>query len=237
MIPIKYIAVSIAMLLAAALGKVLEPTQLLVDKASEVKLESVIPEKFGGWTEVTQLDQINANQVGTTVPGDELSRKIYDQTVMRTYRDSQGNTVMLAAAYGTRQNDELKVHRPEVCYSAQGFQILQQTQEEMSLGNTVLPVTRLVARNGQRIEPITYWVRVGDEIVRGGLYLKIAIIKAGLTGTIPDGLLIRVSTIIDSDSPAAYNQAYDVQNKFLKDLLASSDTKTRKFLIGNMNGN
>lgn len=234
--PIKYFVVGIVMLVAAILGKVLEPNQLLVDKGSEVKLESVIPKKFGGWTEDTQLDQINANQVGTTLPGDELSRKIYDQTVMRTYRGPHGEMVMLAAAYGIRQNDELKVHRPEVCYSAQGFQILQQTQSEMRIDNAVVPIMRLAAQNGQRIEPITYWVRVGDQIVQGGLHLKLAIIKAGLMGTIPDGLLIRVSTIIDSDSPAAYDQAYAIQEKFLGDMVKGAGNQ-RKFLIGKENGN
>ena len=227
---IRYFAVALAMLLAAILGKVLEPTHLLAGKGGEVNLESVIPKQFGGWKEIPQLDNIN---VGTKVPGygtEEIA--IYDQSVSRNYLGPNGEMVMLAVAYGVRQNDELKIHRPEVCYVAQGFQILQEAPGEMRFENIALPVTRFVTRNGKRIEPITYWMRIGDETVRGGLHLRLAILKAGLTGTIPDGLLMRVSTITDSDTAAAYDKAFDVQNAFLGDLLASKAADQRSFLIG-----
>jgi EpsI family protein len=230
---IKYFAVGLALLVAAIMAKALEPDHVLIEKGSQVNLESVIPKQFGGWKEVPRLDNIN---VGTTVADDENKQpEIYDQTVSRNYIGPNGDLVMLAVAYGTRQNDELKVHRPEVCYAAQGFQILKDTSGNMRFGNLDIPVTRVVTRNGARIEPVTYWIRIGNETVRGGMQLRLAVIKAGLMGTVPDGLLMRVSTITDSDSAMSSDHAFAVQNDFLGDLLNSTLPEKRVLLIGKGN--
>jgi EpsI family protein len=227
---IKYFAVGFALLMAAIMGKVLEPGHVLIEKASQVNLESIIPKQFGGWKEAPRLDNIN---VGTTVADDENKQpEIYDQTVSRNYIGPNGDVVMLTVAYGAKQNDELKVHRPEVCYAAQGFQILKDTPGNMRFGNLDIPVTRVVTRNGPRIEPVTYWIRIGNETVRGGMHLRLAVIKAGLTGNIPDGLLMRVSTITNSDSAMSSDREFAVQNDFLADFIGSTLPEQRVFQIG-----
>jgi EpsI family protein len=102
----------------------------------------------------------------------------------------------------------------------------------MRFGNLDIPVTRVVTRNGPRVEPVTYWIRIGNETVRGGMHLRLAVIKAGLMGNIPDGLLMRVSTITDSDSAMSSDHAFAVQNDFLADFLGSTLPEQRVFLIG-----
>ena len=74
---------------------------------------------------------------------------------------------------------------------------------------------------------ITYWVTVGDKAVLPGLEQKMQQLKYGLTGKIPDGMLVRVSSI-DQDT----DNAYKVQDFFIRDLLLAVQNKDRLRLIG-----
>ena len=71
-----------------------------------------------------------------------------------------------------------------------------------------VPVKRLVARQNSRNEPITYWITVGDKAIRSGIEQKMQRLAYGLSGKIPDGMLVRVSTIAaDEPAPAACRTA------------------------------
>ena len=134
---------------------------------------------------------------------------------------------MLSIAYGGDQSDTMQVHRPEICYTAQGFQILKEAVGQMGTQYGTLPVKRLLARAGSRNEPITYWVTVGDKAAHVGLEQKIAQLRYGLTGKIPDGMLVRVSTIGADEA-----HAYRTQDAFVKDMLQSLDGSGRKRVAG-----
>src|SRR5205823_1887294 len=75
-----------------------------------------------------------------------------------------------------------------------------------------LPVKRLVAAQGNRNEPITYWLVVGDQLTSFGIGHKFATLKYGLTGRIPDGMVVRVSSI-DANNEEGFKsqQAFVVQ--------------------------
>lgn len=224
-ISFRHLVVGMVMLASAAASAMLEPKHLAVGKMEEPDLAGMIPENFGPWHEIP----LNAaTQVTATVKDD--STAIYDQTLMRNYLGPNGERVMIAVAYGVRQNDELKVHRPDVCYAAAGFQILASNMAEIRADGRSIPVTRILTRNGPRVEPVTYWIRVGKEIMRGGMHERIAVIKAGLMGNIPDGLLFRVSTIVESESESG--QAFGIQQAFMKSLLENVGEKSRAFLLG-----
>ena len=90
-----------------------------------------------------------------------------------------------------------------------------------------IEVRRLRTSLGARSEPITYWLTVGDQIIRSGFDRRIAEIRLGLTGQIPDGLLFRVSSI-DTDTA----RAFSMQQKFVVDMLSSVPPKQRKQLSG-----
>ena len=70
---------------------------------------------------------------------------------------------MLMVAYGESQSDSLQLHHPEVCYTAQGFRVSRTSplRLEYSPSEPPLKATRLVAQREERIEPITYWMRIG----------------------------------------------------------------------------
>jgi EpsI family protein len=134
---------------------------------------------------------------------------------------------MLSRAYGADQSTENRVHRPEVCYPAQGFSLLSQKKDVIREGDLGLPVMRLVTEAGNRREPLTYWIRFGDTIVRGSIEQSLARIRYGLRGVIPDGLLFRVSEINPNTQ-----QSFALQDAFINDLLSNIPQETKRVLIG-----
>ena len=128
---------------------------------------------------------------------DESTAKVYSQEVSRGYTDSSGNIVMLLVAYGPVQNFRLKAHRPEMCYTAAGFRVSDKQGGQVSYRDGAQPIklTRLIAQREVEFEPITYWIRVGNDIATGVVDRQIIRLKYGLREIIPDGALIRVSTV------------------------------------------
>ena len=222
-VSLRVVFVGVAMLVSAGLAVAVKPTERLADVGPRFSLDESIPRQFGDW-------RIDESIVPVTVSPDVQARlsKIYDQTLARTYINSGGNRIMLSIAYGGDQAGEsTQVHRPEFCYASQGFQIVASTLGDMVTRFGSLQVRRLVAVHGRRHEPITYWITVGDRATLPGVGRKLAQLAYGLTGKVPDGMLIRVSSI-DPEPKAAY----EVQDAFVGDMLMSVDSDLRVRLVG-----
>jgi EpsI family protein len=224
LISIKHIVIGLCMFAAAGMALALKPTVKVADGSPKIDLEVLIPKVFGDW----KIDETIAPLIADPETQAKLD-KIYNQTLTRTYINPKGERIMLSIAYGGDQSDTMAVHKPEVCYPAQGFQILKNPRTEgFATDSGSIPVKRLVATQGSRIEPITYWTTVGDTVAVNGLKRKIQQMKYGLTGQIPDGLLFRISSIQADESGA-----YRLQDEFTRALLAAMPSADRKRIIGN----
>lgn len=205
---VRALVVVLLALAAVAGAHAWRPTAYLADVEGKLDLEAVFAPAFGDW----RIDDRMPVQLVSPDQQAMLSR-IYSQTLNRTYVNSDGDRIMLSVAYGGDQSDATRAHRPEVCYPAQGFQVLSQATGQAELGNLPLPVRRLVAQQGARIEPITYWLVVGDRVAVSSTQQKLQQLYYSTRGVIPDGMLVRVSSI-DRDSA----HAFGVQQKFIADL-------------------
>ena len=179
----------VLMLTGAALAAMLKPTALLAEQVQGMDLENMVPKRFDAWKMLT-------NDVGQIVdPGQrELIDTIYTQTLTRTYVNRAGYLIMLSIAYGKNQRDALQLHRPEVCYPAQGFSLVSKESGRLG-GRDGIPVMRMQTTLGSRHEPVTYWTMIGDRVYAGSLQKKLIEIQYGLSGLIPDGMLVRISSI------------------------------------------
>ncbi len=220
---LKHLIIGLCMLGAAGLALALKPTHKIADSGPKVNLESLVPKQFGDWKMDETIVPLIANPEQEAV-----IKKIYNQTLSRTYVNTQGDRIMLAIAYGGDQSESMAVHKPEVCYPAQGFQLLKSpTFSTFQTGEGDIPVKRLVAALGQRVEPITYWTTVGDAVEVTGLKWKLRQLKYGLTGKIPDGLLFRISSIQVDEK-----RAYQAQDAFTRELLKAMSPAGRQRIIG-----
>lgn len=210
------------MLAASVFAVALRPTQKLADLGPKINLEVMIPKRFGDW----HVDE----SIIPLLPAPDVQAKldkIYNQTLARTYVNEDGRRIMLSIAYGGDQSDAMQVHLPEICYAAQGFEVKKVNEATISTADRFIPVRRLVARLAGRTEPITYWITLGDQVVNGGVRRKLAQIRYGIAGSVPDGILVRASSIGQDEA-----QAYALQDAFLQEMLATMQAGDRRRLTG-----
>jgi EpsI family protein len=210
------------MVTAFGMAIALHPNQRIADQRSRIDLESMIPKQFGDW----KIDE-KAVTLQIDPQRQAVLNHIYNQTLSRTYVNQKGESIMLSIAYGGDQSNSMQVHKPEVCYPAQGFNILKNTTGSLVSGFGGIPVRRLVAQRGLRIEPITYWIRIGDVAEINSVRLKLERLRYRLTGYVPDGLIFRVSNISPDDTIA-----FQLQEEFIRSLLSNLDKNARISLIG-----
>lgn len=210
------------MLVTVGLAIFLKPT-FIAPENTQIGYEQIIPNQFGDW--------IAENDKGGLVvnPQQEAQLKdLYSEVMTRTYvHKPTGRKIMLSIAYSADQRHENQVHKPEVCYPAQGFELLSTKKDWVTTSSGNIPAMRVSTRQGQRVEPVTYWIRIGDKVVRGAIEQNLARVQFGLLGRIPDGLLFRVSEV-NSDA----HGSYILQDQFINALLSSLSTINREILIG-----
>ncbi|MCP3442057.1 exosortase-associated protein EpsI, V-type [Bradyrhizobium sp. CCGUVB14] len=218
---------SIAIAGTAIAGEVFAPRQLMARTTASQSLETVIPKQFGNWKLVPEISPVKPVDPEAYVqPPDPLLAKVYSQEVARGYTDGEGHIVMLLVAYGPVQNYKLKAHRPEICYTANGFRVSEKNASTLAVSDGALKITRLIAERESRYEPITYWMKVGNEISNGVVDNQISRLKYGLRGIIPDGSLIRVSTIgLNKEA------SFKLQDQFIRELLAALPSQEREFFL------
>ncbi len=212
------------MCISALAAEYLRPAIRLADIKPKINLEDQIPAEFGNWKEDTSLAPV--------LPSADLQaslNEIYSQTLGRTYINNKGQRLMLSVAYGTDQlNENTQVHRPEFCYVAQGFSIENIGKRQITItANKLLYVERLIGRSPQRLEPISYWIMLDEQASLPGVQRKLTQIKIGLQGNIPDGMLIRVSTV---DVPV--DESFVLQNEFIAELYQVISPNFRKRYFG-----
>lgn len=215
--------IAFALVLTAALAEVLTPRELMARSIETFDLQTVVPKAFGEWEMVPNMRLVEPSDP------DSLSKRLYSQELARGYRNREGHMVMLLVAYGPDQSERLQLHRPEICYAAEGFRVSKAAKATVSYGNglTPLPVARLVAQREARLEPITYWMRVGNDIATGPIEQKLYKALYGLKGVIPDGALVRVSSVgLPEDA------SYKIQEQFISDLFKSLSPDTLGFFVG-----
>ena len=219
---IRTLITGMAMVATAVAAIALKPVEKIADQGQSFQLETAIPKTFGDW----QVD----SSITPVIPSPDVKErldKLYEQMVNRTYVNSNGQMMMLSIAYGNIQNQKLRTHRQEVCYRAQGFNVEKVHSQTISVLGRAISATQMFAVLGRRKEPVTYWFTMGDQVVQSYLSRQLVQLKYAISGYIPDGFLVRVSSI--SSDPES---AYPTQVKFADELIRSIDATLAIRLVG-----
>jgi EpsI family protein len=191
-------------------------------------LENNIPQQFGEWTLVPDTNP----QVSLSSDTNNLQNLIYDDMLMRTYTNRQGAKIMLALAYAKEQRQDVKVHQPDICYPAQGYQMISSQNVTFDLSTQSHPVVgkRQLYESSNGREAVSYWIRIGDQTSLSGLQMRYKIIKDGLLeNRYDDGILVRVSTrVAEGEDLSA---VYALHSQFFDDLTKSVSTSHPKLLL------
>ena len=213
---------ALVMLAGLAVSSWMRPTQLWADKVGLPDLERIIPVEFGDWVQ----SRVGGTQIIDPQQAEAL-QAIYTSTLSRVYTHKPtGRRVMLSVAYGKDQSIDTQVHPPEACYRSQGFRVNDRVETEVATPLGALKAVRLHTTLGLRAEPLTYFIRVGDTVARGSLERNLVRMQFAARGYLVDGLLFRVSEVTNRPD------AYEFQDRFIGDVLATLPPAERRQLIG-----
>ena len=176
-------------LLATAAGAIALKPRRVVSPLQDGMLDRAIPKTIGPYKFVTASGLV-------LPPNDEITEQIYDQVLTRVYAADGLLPIMLLIAYGSAQDYTLQAHLPEVCYPSSGYTLTALDRVPTTVRNGVRSTaTMLTAERPDRIEQVFYWIRIGDRFPASLTQLRLAVIMANLAGQLPDGILVRVSTL------------------------------------------
>jgi EpsI family protein len=211
-----------ACVLGAGAALLLKPRRFVSLMPPGKKLADILPHGFDDWAsqEVSDL-------VAPETP-DSLAARLYGETVGRIYQQqSSGNQVFMLMAHGDVQNNELQLHRPEVCYPAFGYTLSESTPFQIPLGSVQVPGRRLVAHSSERQETIAYWTRLGEFFPTTVTEQRLERLQTAMQHYIPDGLLARFS--VEGPDAAA---ALEIMTQFIPRLVAHVAADQLEPLIG-----
>jgi EpsI family protein len=215
------------MLIAAASAWFIAPQAQVTTQDS---LAAIVPTEVGEWKEYREgsapVDPTNQAE------GERTMKSPYDDVLMRAYRNGKGETILLAIAYGREQRQEIKIHRPELCYVAQGFGVLRQSRTRfppIGPGEDMIAGQRVLVGGPRRIEAVSYWIRIGDRYSDSAWHTRGYIFAEGLKGRVVDGLLMRVSQILP-DAESASPDRYVLQEQFAAELVRAVPARQRHLL-------
>ncbi len=190
---------------------------------SGIELKSMLPAQFSSWVRIHN----HLQQQDKVVSADENPE--LNKVAEAIYFGKDNQRIMISLSYGENQLDSrFNAHRPEYCYKAQGFSTGPSRDELLSIADRELKVRTLLAEKNGRREHITYWMTMSGQPILPGLSRLIQQVKNGLLGEIPDGYLVRVSSLRSSDEDAS-----DTHRTFLDDWLKSLPQNLKVILIGN----
>lgn len=183
------------------------------------KLDTLVPGAFAGWRYQTSSGLV-------LPPPDQLRDAIYSELLTRTYMREDGTGVMLLIAYSKAQDGVLQVHRPEVCYPASGYTLTRVDPAQIHLARNLEVSGRyIVAENEARREQLIYWTRLGSHFPTRWAEQRLAVIRENLAGIIPDGVLVRISSVAPGD-------ALPLLEGFAASMFASVNAQMRRVLVG-----
>ncbi|NIJ08067.1 EpsI family protein [Sphingomonas vulcanisoli] len=195
-----------------------------------VPIESLLPARFGGWAEVpTRFDVVDP----TLTDSDTDTHALYDKVVTRSYRRADGSQVTLTLAYRRLQQQESKIHRPELCYFAQGYALEDKHSATVPTPVAMMPAITFQAAADDRDETVLYWIRIGDTVSTSAWRTRERLFQLSLANIVPDGILVRASVVGDGTvSPGELADRRKLLAEFLGDAVQALRPDQRWMLIG-----
>lgn len=185
------------------------------------RLDPLFPKQVGDWSYETSSGLV-------LPPADQLRDRLYNAVLTRYYASPTQLPVMLLVAYNGTQDGMLQVHRPEVCYPASGYELLEQRLIPLDVGGGLtVPGHYIGARSASRSEQLIYWTRIGNDFPTRWWAQHWAVAKENLKGRVPDGVLVRISTAAPDDKSATLTLM-----RFIPALLAKLSPTARRVVFG-----
>lgn len=189
-----------------------------IDLLGDRQIDKLIPQKIGEWAFYSKSGLV-------VPPADQLKDALYSQLMTRVYVAADALPIMLLIAQSGGQTGVLQVHRPEYCYPASGFTLMERTVLPIGLPGSRLEATAITAKADDRTEQLLYWTRVGEDMPLTWARQRWSVARANLKGDVPDAVLVRVSALT-ADRAAGLTAL----TRFVQAMFAAVPPDVRRFL-------
>jgi EpsI family protein len=202
-----------------------KPVKHWSDAIGTPEYAKLLPMSFGEWQGLENSGRAMVNPVQ-----EQRLMELYTETLARAYVNKRtGRVMMLSVAYGKDQSSDTQLHTPEQCYPSQGFKVLERLEYDIQTPFATIPAVRMLTTMGDhRAEPLTYFIRVGNGLVRGSKDRNLARLDMAIKGYLVDGMLFRVSEVTTAAD------SHDLQERFIKEMLNALSTEARGRVIGGL---
>jgi exosortase D (VPLPA-CTERM-specific) len=144
------------------------------------------PRDISGWTAVEA--PIDQESLDALHPSDFVSLNFVDA--------EKQSVVNLWSAYYASQRIGSMAHSPNTCIPGGGWEITQSTVLAVPIGNTTLPVNRLLIQKENQRELVYYWFAGRGRAEISETMVKFHILTDGIARNRTDGALVRLVTPI-----------------------------------------
>jgi len=174
--------------------------ELMIGARSDAALTrlsfSLFPREIAGWH-------------GAEAPVDEQSLRLLKASdyLSVNYVRSENVYVNTWIAYYDAQYSGAAAHSPQVCIPGGGWEIESLERRDLPVdtgaASKVIPINRLVIRQGNTRSLVYYWFVEGGEPVADETWAKFRLLKNAVLHNRRDGALIRFVTSIDGNDAAS----------------------------------
>ncbi len=157
-----------------------------VPRQAQADLDIILARPLAGWRSQKPSAVITGS-------ADELGASSYSQLAVRAFEPTNGPIITVLLAYGMARTYATQLHRPELCYPASGFKVLQLGDVILNLDDRPIPSRLMIAQRGERQDTVLYWTRVGTRFPTGLWEQRFQIARGVIAGDQSDELLARFS--------------------------------------------
>ncbi len=181
---------------------------------------SVLPQRVDDWQAVAPEEVILPSP-------DQLTDRVYDELAIKAYVRPDMPPITVVMAYGARQDYTFQLHRPEICYVASGFDILDVQKRILPIAGQPVPGNAMLAARGNRMEAVLYWARIGDSFAQSLWEQRLAVARGVGHWQVDEGVLLRLSM------PAPVDEsAFPALTEFASRMVELSGPRGRQVLLG-----
>ena len=178
-------------LIVAGMASYLRVPKATAQPMTAESFQAAVPGRVGGWTSRKSSEVV--------LPAQDDANELYENLETRIYEGPGLPLMMVVIAFSSTQQADIQVHRPEVCYPAAGLPVIWSKPLDIKFKSTSIAAREVLADRGGLRERVVYWVRVGDAFPITWPEQRLTMALDNLKGTVPDGVLFRISSIEEPD--------------------------------------
>ena len=130
---------------------------------------------------------------------------------IREYTNAHGSAVTLYAAYFDARYGGT-THNPDVCYPAQGWEIVERSRGAVQVEGNTVEFTRMLVQKGLAKELVLFYLQTGNRTTPELSGYRLTAIVQGILFNKIGGTLVRVSAPVSQTTEKTYTE----ETEFLK---------------------